>query len=596
MTTTEHHKYIIIGAGPGGLQMGYFFERNDRDYLIVEKSAQAGTFFQKYPVHRTMISINKKYNFFEEEEFNWRHDWNSLLSDDADMRFTHYSDDLFPSADDYCRYLRDFADKFDLRIRYETEVTEISRPGGGLFKLSTAVGNEFTCEVLLLGLGTAESQVPDEVEGIEFTTPYGDQALELDAYRNKRVGIIGQGNSAFETANHIAGSAAIVNILAKDPIRLAWETHFVGDLRAINNNIFDLYQLKSLNAVLNPRVKKIERTPEGTLVTTHEYDYPTSPVPGTLKLTREYDIIIRCCGWRYVPDGLFSSEVKPETWHSGKYPVLTPTWESANVPDLYFIGGAMVGNDRKSASGFIHGYRYNIRVLSRLIEERYEGIPYPKTIMDSFDWDSLEDYVYQRVSITAALFQLFGTLCDAIVVAADGSVTILQELPIAQVNKMDFGDAHVFTVSLEFGFHHYSESSLKFLGPSDPNNPDCAAFLHPVIRYRRGTARDEFHFGDSLLARWDRPHGAGGAVMSYHLDFQRWMCGKVGRRHVETAAEAPGNGHAARPFRRWTAEECTAWAERAGAGEAETEGCHNALRTEPAALQGTSSLGGSRSG
>lgn len=573
----EHHKYIIIGAGPGGLQMGYFLRQNDRDHIILEKSTEAGSFFQSYPVHRKMISLNKKHNFFDEDEFNWRHDWNSLLSDDPEMRFTYYTDDLFPSADDYWRYLKDYAGKFALRIRYETEVTNISRPAGEPFRVRTAAGDEFTCDVLLLGLGTIEPLIPEEIEGIELATDYGDQALDLDTYKNKRVGIIGQGNSAFETADHIAGAAAIINIMSKGPIRFAWDTHYVGDLRAINNNIFDLYQLKALNAVLNPRVKKIERTPAGTLVTTHEYDYPTSPVPGTLRLTREYDIIIRCCGWRWVKESLFSPEARPETWNNGKYPTMTPMWESVNVPDLYFIGGAMTGNDKKSASGFIHGYRYNIRVLSRLIEERYEGVPYPATVMDTFAWDTVEEYVYQRVSLSPALFQLFGTLCDVVVVNSDGRVSVRQELPVALVDTIDFGDAHVFKLTLEFGFHHYSESSTKFLGPSDPNRPDCAAFLHPVIRYQQGAARDEFHFGDSLLVRWDRPHGTGGAVMSYHLAFREWMCGKVGAR-VETV----GNGHAAGPFRRWAPEECAAWLERAGTAKGEGPTCYNALLTEPA--------------
>ena len=581
---TEHHKYIIIGAGPGGLQMGYFLGRKDRDYLILEKSQEAGSSFKKYPVHRKMISLNKKYNYFEEDDFNWRHDWNSLLSDDEDLKFTHYTDELFPYADDYYRYLGDYAKKLALQIRYKTEVTRIARPEGDLFKVSTATGEEFTCEVLLLALGPADPQTPDEIEGIELCTPYKDQSIDLDIYKNKRVGILGQGNSAFETANHIAGAAAIVNILAKGPIKFAWETHYVGDLRAINNNVFDMYQLKSLNAVLNPRVKKIERTESGTLVTTHEYDYPTSPVPGTLRLTREYDIVINCTGWRFVPERLFAPEVTPDSWYNGKYPALTPRWESANVQNLYFIGGAMVGNDKKSASGFIHGYRYNIRVLSNLLEEQYEGVPFPTNVMDTFEWDTIADHVYQRSSISAALFQLYGTLCDVIVVDEERRVTVLQELPLAHVPEMDFGDSHVFTLSLEFGFHHYTESAINFLGPSDPNRPDCAAFLHPVIRYRHRGQRDEFHFGDSLLVRWDRPHGTGGAVMSYHLDFQQWLCGKVGvpvavgNGH---AGNGNGNGDVAGPFRPWTPEEYEAWAERTNR-VAEASTCHNSLRTESA--------------
>ena len=34
------------------------------------------------------------------EEFNFRHDWNSLISDNPNLRMTRYSDKYFPDADD----------------------------------------------------------------------------------------------------------------------------------------------------------------------------------------------------------------------------------------------------------------------------------------------------------------------------------------------------------------------------------------------------------------------------------------------------------------------------------------------------------------
>jgi len=37
-----YHDYIVVGAGPGGLQLGYFLERAGRDYVILERAAQAG--------------------------------------------------------------------------------------------------------------------------------------------------------------------------------------------------------------------------------------------------------------------------------------------------------------------------------------------------------------------------------------------------------------------------------------------------------------------------------------------------------------------------------------------------------------------------
>ena len=58
---------------------------------------------------------------------------------------------------------------------------------------------------------------------------------------------------------------------------------------------------------------------------------------------------------------------------------------------------------------------------------------------------------------------------------------------------------------------------------------NSAAFLHPVIRYfDEENAEQNFHFGDSLLGRWDLNHAAGGAVASYHYDFQKWLNEVVG--------------------------------------------------------------------
>jgi len=37
-----YHDYIVVGAGPAGLQLGYFFERAGRDYVILERGSQAG--------------------------------------------------------------------------------------------------------------------------------------------------------------------------------------------------------------------------------------------------------------------------------------------------------------------------------------------------------------------------------------------------------------------------------------------------------------------------------------------------------------------------------------------------------------------------
>ena len=70
----DAYDYIIIGAGPAGLQMGYYLEYKKKKYIILEKSSMAGSFFKKYPRHRTMISINNVNVNNKNRDFRLRHD------------------------------------------------------------------------------------------------------------------------------------------------------------------------------------------------------------------------------------------------------------------------------------------------------------------------------------------------------------------------------------------------------------------------------------------------------------------------------------------------------------------------------------------
>src|SRR5215468_2326946 len=92
--------YLVIGAGPAGLQLGYFLEQAGRDYLILEAGLTPGTFFRTFPRHQRLISINKPHTGWDDPELNLRVDWNSLLSDDPRLLFTRYSGRYFPNPDD----------------------------------------------------------------------------------------------------------------------------------------------------------------------------------------------------------------------------------------------------------------------------------------------------------------------------------------------------------------------------------------------------------------------------------------------------------------------------------------------------------------
>lgn len=80
--TGSYHRYVIVGAGPGGLQLGHFLHSARRDYVILDSSARPGSFFRTYPRMRQLISINKRIGGklgLTALDHAMRHDWNSLL-------------------------------------------------------------------------------------------------------------------------------------------------------------------------------------------------------------------------------------------------------------------------------------------------------------------------------------------------------------------------------------------------------------------------------------------------------------------------------------------------------------------------------------
>jgi len=516
----SQHQYIIVGAGPAGLQMGYFLEQAGLDYVILESEARAGSFFERYPRHRTLISLNKVYNWFDEPDFNLRYDWNSLLTDDNSLKFTEYTKKLYPHADVLVKYLNDFADKFALRIQYNTRVTRIEREAGGTrhFILTDSNGGHYSAPCLLMATGAVKPNIPSDIEGIELAEGYEVHEIDPERFTNKRVVILGHGNSAFEIADHISNHAATIQIFTGGKlIRHAWQTHFVGDLRAINNTMLEMNQLKMPHLVSGARITKLIRQEDGTIKVCYEEDVPHWAVPGTMRSSGVYDYVIRATGWKYIEPSLFAPDVLPESDAKAKFPKVSSIWEST-VPDLFFIGAAMANNDRKTTPGFIHGFRYNVRTLFHLLRERYQKARLPsKTwpLTSAEELESLVQAILTRISTTSALYQMFGVLGEAVVLTRDQTKWQAQwfsELPMKHsLLRPEFtADRELLTITLELGFDNYptGTDSLSFIHPNDPGGQGrCGVFIHPVFRrYTNGRQTDEMHLQSGVFVRYDEPN------------------------------------------------------------------------------------------
>jgi len=494
----EIKDFIVMGAGPAGLQLGYFLEEAGRSYLILEAGESPGTFFKKFPRHRTLISSNKVYTGFDDAEINLRWDWNSLLSDSEEMLFKHYSKDYFPKADEMVRYLGDFAARFGLKVKYGARVANVARDAEG-FRLTDERGEVYRCRRLVVATGFTQPYVAP-IPGIELAENYCDVSVNSAEFVNQKVLIIGKGNSAFETAENLIPTAALIHIVSPNSVKMAWKTHFVGHLRAVNNNVLDTYQLKSQNALLDATVDGIRRREDGKLVVTVSYAHAGGEVEELV-----YDRVIACTGFRF-DASIFEEGCRPRLTIKDRFPEQTSEWESTNVTDLYFAGTLTQMRDfKKTTSGFIHGFRYNVRCLHRILAGKYYGEEWPSRPVQ-LDAESLTGAVIGRVNRTSALWQQFGFICDLIVVAPGGGARYYEEVPVDYVRSSEFGAGdHYYTVTLEYGPEEAFEDpfAAQRVPRDDAERSHQSNFLHPIIRrFSRGEMLAEHHIIEDLAAEW----------------------------------------------------------------------------------------------
>eukprot|EP00079_Xenopus_tropicalis_P034645 XP_017948416.1 PREDICTED: FAD-dependent oxidoreductase domain-containing protein 2 isoform X1 [Xenopus tropicalis] len=508
------HDYCVLGAGPGGLQIARFLEDSGRDYVVLERNQVPGSFFVQYPRHRKLISINKRFTGRRNTEFNLRHDWNSLLSPNGHLRFGHYSKEFFPHADDMIKYLKDYS--IGMNVHYGANISLVRiEPSdkawnGHYFFLTDQSRMEFRCNVLLVASGLSLPNLVD-FPGSEYVEGYETVSVESQNFTGQSVLILGRGNSAFETAENILGHTNFIHMLGRSRVRLSWATHYVGDLRAINNGLLDTYQLKSLDGLLEGDLEDLAlvRDGDGKLYVTHKH-YLKKSIDNTRNQTNShshgmpqdymdnfaardpYDRVIRCLGWKF-DFSIFDSSVKLKaaSRQRSKYPLLKANYEAMYTRGLFVVGTASHSIDfRKSAGGFIHGFRYTARSVHRLLEQRYHHIPWKAS---HHPISQLLNVLLKRMNEASGLYQMFGVLADVILLGEDSNdFEYLEEVPAGILPMLEEStgrkvkDTGLFVLMMEYGKNfsgpdkdvfHYNRA-IGEAGEAWRSN-----FLHPVVYY-----------------------------------------------------------------------------------------------------------------
>jgi len=437
-------KHIIIGAGPAGLQMASFLE----DHLILEKGSSVCSFFRHFPRQRGFISINKGRDL--------RFDWNSFLGDPVSFR--DYSEDLYPSANDYLRYAEDFVKRKNLNIQFNCEVKSIERLDDGKFSINQG---EFVAENVYFGIGLVPREPSIKVHPSIQVFTYANMPLDKEVYRDKTVIIMGSGNAALETADYIAPVTRFTTINGRETN--AWFTHYPGHARSKNFTSIDSFFLKagSFNVYASQPVDKFTDSIEYQLV--KEYlEFAKSDI------IKKVDIVIFCIGFRFDP-----SLVKDlvDICPKSGFPLLTDSFESTKTPGLFFIGANSQAKDyKKGTSAFIHGFRYNCEYISRHLKGIESSV---------LSREELIHMVFKQMNTSSCLLHRFDYFCDVAERLPDGNWKYTKEVPYPR-------DPPEQGFTMRLGYTNPFPNKT-FLQPSyiHPKDSHLCIFIHPIFQTRQ---------------------------------------------------------------------------------------------------------------
>jgi len=477
------YRLVIVGSGPGGLQLSYSLSRLGVDHAVLSDDLAPGGMFRRWPVFQRMLSWTKPYTGVERTSRAYeRFDWNSLLADEEPNRAlmpdlmdgTSY----FPSRPEMQKGLETFAERTEIRVRYgcrweSTTVipspASVGGPAGGQdFVLATSDG-EYRAPVVVFAVGVAEPYRPP-IPGLDQVRHYGE-LRPAEAYKNQRVFIVGKQNSGFEIASGLLPWARQLVLASPSPTKLSVDTHTLVGVRA-------RYVQPYEDAMLAGGVLILDTTIECVAPRDNGYRVQTRSAHDGRVLTFDVDEVIAATGFVAPLRDLPALGVA--TFGQSRLPAQTPFWESATAPGIFFAGTITQGaaglkkHGIPSNSGAVQGHRYNARVLARHLAEKKFGVP---AVREQLDPAALLPYVVEQLSQGPELWHQRCYLARVIHFDRGSGITNEGILPVQYF--LDSGGVDAIAVVLESN------------GQGDP---------YPVVYVRKnGTVVEHVLASDPLL-------------------------------------------------------------------------------------------------
>jgi thioredoxin reductase len=371
------YRLVVVGSGPGGLQLSYSLSRLGIDHAVLSDDPAPGGMFRRWPVFQRMLSWTKPFTGVPHAARAYeRYDWNSLLADEeanrAVMPALMDGTSYFPSRPEMQRGLETFAERTGIRIRHQCHWESTRLEGDKEFVLTTSDG-KYRAPVVVFAVGVAQPYRPP-TPGLDQVPHYGD-FRPVETYKDRRVFIVGKQNSGFEIASGLLPWARQLVLASPSPTKLSVNTRTLVGVRARYVQPYEDAALAGGVILLDTTIEEVRK--DGAI-----YRIRTRNATDGRELMMEADDVIAATGFvtplRDLPD------LGVATFGQSRLPAQTPFWESATVPGVFFAGTITQGaaglkkHGIPSNSGAVQGHRYNARVLARRLAETRFGVTMPR--------------------------------------------------------------------------------------------------------------------------------------------------------------------------------------------------------------------------
>jgi thioredoxin reductase len=439
---------IVIGSGPGGLQLSYGLRRHGVGHAVLSSDPSAGGMFRRWPLFQRLLSWTKPYAPEERTSREYqRFDWNSLIADEPELRslqaeFLNGSS-YFPSRPEMETNLAAFAERAGIAVRYDCTWQRTRReegPEGPTFVLETTDG-EYRARILVLAVGVAQPLTPDR-PGIEHARHYAE-TREASSYAGRRVFIIGKQNSGFELASGLAPWASQIVLASPSPAKLSVMTRSLVGVRARYVQPFE-------DNFLGLGVSILDAAIDGLAHVGDAYRVDLKRSDNGMPMSVEADEVIAATGFTCPLQDL--PDLGVTTFGNSKLPAVTPMWESVSVPGIYFAGTitqaarGLRKHGIPANSGAVHGHRYNGLILARHIAQTHFGEQPARPTVPEPD---VLGYLLREATCAPELWHQKAYLARVLTVSADDGIRDEGILPLVHALDAMAGDVIAMTVEAD---------------------------------------------------------------------------------------------------------------------------------------------------